>query len=141
MAWKWSIFEKLSLHQNDEFIENDHIITILSILIISSATLSRSSMVYHLCCFPPNRSFLKFLTPCHQLFSFSLQITDLLVNITKHILMPKHEILTAFEKQKLLKKYKAEDKQVIFFFQTWPLWNNHLQKKLNSYYWLAFTFM
>ncbi|KAK9282836.1 hypothetical protein L1049_011059 [Liquidambar formosana] len=40
------------------------------------------------------------------------QITELLVNVTKHILMPKHKILTAAEKQILLKKYKLEDKQL-----------------------------
>ncbi|KAJ4720311.1 putative DNA-directed RNA polymerase II [Melia azedarach] len=40
------------------------------------------------------------------------QITDLLVNITKHILVPKHEILTVEDKQKLLKKYKVEEKQL-----------------------------
>ena len=41
------------------------------------------------------------------------QITELLFNVTKHILEPKHEILAAEEKQKLLKKYKVEDKQVM----------------------------
>ncbi|KAJ0101338.1 hypothetical protein Patl1_05401 [Pistacia atlantica] len=40
------------------------------------------------------------------------QITDLLVNITKHILQPKHEILTAAEKHILLKKYMLEDEQL-----------------------------
>ncbi|KAF8403606.1 hypothetical protein HHK36_011710 [Tetracentron sinense] len=40
------------------------------------------------------------------------QITDLLMNITKHILMPKHEILTNEEKQKLLKKLNLEDNQI-----------------------------
>ncbi|RZC77547.1 hypothetical protein C5167_001709 [Papaver somniferum] len=40
------------------------------------------------------------------------QITDLLVNITKHVLMPKHEILTPEEKKKLLAKYNLDDKQL-----------------------------
>ncbi|XP_065857080.1 DNA-directed RNA polymerase V subunit 5A-like [Euphorbia lathyris] len=50
-----------------------------------------------------------------DLFSFKIemfQITDLLVNITKHALKPKHQILTEREKQKLLKKFNIEDKQL-----------------------------
>ncbi|KAM3290484.1 DNA-directed RNA polymerase V subunit 5A [Capsicum chacoense] len=42
----------------------------------------------------------------------TFQITDLLVNITKHVLKPKHELLTKAEKEKLLKKYNLEDKQL-----------------------------
>lgn len=41
------------------------------------------------------------------------QIADLLVNLTKHVLVPKLEILTAEEKQKLLKKFNVEAKQVV----------------------------
>ncbi|GMI70174.1 RNA polymerase II fifth largest subunit, E [Hibiscus trionum] len=40
------------------------------------------------------------------------RIADLYVNITKHHLMPKHHILTAEEKRKLLNKYQLEDKQL-----------------------------
>ncbi|KAJ9184960.1 hypothetical protein P3X46_004644 [Hevea brasiliensis] len=50
-----------------------------------------------------------------DLFSFKVemfQITDLLVNITKHLLKPKHEVLTDREKEKLLKKYSIEEKQL-----------------------------
>ncbi|XP_059668334.1 DNA-directed RNA polymerase V subunit 5A [Cornus florida] len=50
-----------------------------------------------------------------DLFSFKVevfQITDLLVNITKHVLKPKHRVLTDKEKQKLLKKYSLEEKQL-----------------------------
>ena len=54
-------------------------------------------------------TFFWFLTSC--LFCFS-QITDLLVNITKHVVWPKHEILAADEKQTLVKKYNVEDNQV-----------------------------
>jgi len=50
-----------------------------------------------------------------------------MVNVTKHVLQPKYEVLTANEKQKLLKKYKVEEKQVkfvtmligCFFFNEW----------------------
>lgn len=40
------------------------------------------------------------------------QITDLLVNITKHVLKPKHQVLTEQAKQKLLKKFNIEEKQL-----------------------------
>jgi len=40
------------------------------------------------------------------------QITDLLINITKHVLKPHHEALTAAEKEKLLKKYNVQESQV-----------------------------
>ncbi|XAR63520.1 DNA-directed RNA polymerase [Bertholletia excelsa] len=42
----------------------------------------------------------------------TFQITDLLVNITKHIIAPKYEILTSEEKEKLLKNYQVEGKQL-----------------------------
>ncbi|XP_057510272.1 DNA-directed RNA polymerase V subunit 5A-like [Actinidia eriantha] len=41
----------------------------------------------------------------------TFQITDLLVNITKHVVWPKHKILAAEEKQTLVKKYNVEDNQ------------------------------
>lgn len=50
-----------------------------------------------------------------DLLSFEVEvfeITDLLVNITKHVLKPKHRVLTDEEKQNLLKKYNLEDKQL-----------------------------
>ncbi|XP_021297189.1 DNA-directed RNA polymerase V subunit 5C [Herrania umbratica] len=49
------------------------------------------------------------------------KIADLYVNITKHFLMPKHEVLTAEEKQKLLKKYQLEDKHLPQMLQTDPI--------------------
>lgn len=50
-----------------------------------------------------------------DLFPFKVQvfqITDLLVNITKHVLKPKHRVLTDQEKQRLLKKYSIQEKQL-----------------------------
>ncbi|KAK1366040.1 DNA-directed RNA polymerase RPB5 subunit, eukaryote/virus [Heracleum sosnowskyi] len=40
------------------------------------------------------------------------QITDLLVNVTKHKMMPKHRLLTNEEKEQLLKKYNVDEKQL-----------------------------
>ncbi|GFP80832.1 DNA-directed RNA polymerase v subunit 5a [Phtheirospermum japonicum] len=50
-----------------------------------------------------------------DLFTFKVeifQITDLLVNITKHELKPKHQVLTKEEKEDLLKKYSIDEKQL-----------------------------
>ncbi|CAK7340208.1 unnamed protein product [Dovyalis caffra] len=50
-----------------------------------------------------------------DLFKFKIeifQITDLLVNITKHILKPKHQVLSEQAKQRLLKQYSIEEKQL-----------------------------
>lgn len=50
-----------------------------------------------------------------ECFSFKVElfhITDLLVNITKHALKPKHRLLTDDEKQRLLKKFSVEEKQL-----------------------------
>lgn len=48
----------------------------------------------------------------------TFHITDLLVNITKHVLMQKNEVLTAEEKRKLLKKYNIEDNQIPRILET-----------------------
>ncbi|XP_027352526.1 DNA-directed RNA polymerase V subunit 5A [Abrus precatorius] len=56
-----------------------------------------------------------------NLLSFKVevfQITDLLVNITKHVLKPKHQVLTDRQKQNLLKKYNIEEKQLPRMLQT-----------------------
>ncbi|KAL6987256.1 DNA-directed RNA polymerase V subunit 5A [Sarracenia purpurea var. burkii] len=50
-----------------------------------------------------------------ELFPFTaeiFQITELLVNITKHALKPKHRVLTDEEKKRLLKKYSLDEKQL-----------------------------
>ncbi|KAL8215350.1 hypothetical protein R6Q57_004799 [Mikania cordata] len=50
-----------------------------------------------------------------DLFPFKVeifQITDLLVNITKHVLKPKHRVITDREKEKLLMKFNLDEKQL-----------------------------
>ncbi|XP_074564862.1 DNA-directed RNA polymerase V subunit 5A [Curcuma longa] len=51
----------------------------------------------------------------------TFQITELLVNITKHVLMPKHEFLTTDEKQDLLKKYNVGESQFPRMLETDPV--------------------
>ena len=43
---------------------------------------------------------------------FLPKVKELLVNITKHVLKPKHEVLSAEEKANLLKEYNVEHSQV-----------------------------
>jgi len=52
------------------------------------------------------------LLSLNQQMHIWFQITDLLINITKHVLKPHHEALTAAEKEKLLKKYNIQESQV-----------------------------
>lgn len=56
-----------------------------------------------------------------ELFKYKVdvfQITELLVNMTKHVLKPKHEVLTAAEKAKLLKEYSVVDSQLPRMLET-----------------------
>ncbi|KAK3139296.1 hypothetical protein QOZ80_5AG0380870 [Eleusine coracana subsp. coracana] len=56
-----------------------------------------------------------------DIFPFKIdifQITELLVNITKHVLKPKHEVLTEEEKSKLLKEYNVKDSQLPRMLET-----------------------
>ncbi|XP_050385237.1 DNA-directed RNA polymerase V subunit 5C [Argentina anserina] len=48
----------------------------------------------------------------------TFHISELLVNVTKHVLHPKYEILTAQEKKNLLSKYKLEDKKLPLMLET-----------------------
>ncbi|XP_004307128.1 PREDICTED: DNA-directed RNA polymerase V subunit 5C [Fragaria vesca subsp. vesca] len=48
----------------------------------------------------------------------TFHISELLVNVTKHVLHPKYEILTAEEKKNLLRKYKLEDKKLPLMLET-----------------------
>ncbi|XP_019082304.1 PREDICTED: DNA-directed RNA polymerases IV and V subunit 5B-like isoform X2 [Camelina sativa] len=43
---------------------------------------------------------------------FTFKITDLLVNVTKHVLRRRHQVLNDDEKESLLKKYSLEEKQL-----------------------------
>jgi DNA-directed RNA polymerases I, II, and III subunit RPABC1 len=38
--------------------------------------------------------------------------TELVVNITKHVMVPKHTVLTPEEKQTLLQRYKVKETQL-----------------------------
>lgn len=38
--------------------------------------------------------------------------TELVVNITKHVMVPKHTVLTSEEKQTLLQRYKVKETQL-----------------------------
>lgn len=46
---------------------------------------------------------------------------ELIVNITKHILVPKHEVLSAAEKKSLLRRYKLKESQLPRIQRTDPI--------------------
>ena len=48
------------------------------------------------------------------MYWYGFQITELFVNITTHVAVPKHEILTTEEKEQLLKKYELDDNKVTY---------------------------
>lgn len=45
-------------------------------------------------------------------FTVQFQEAELLVNITKHVLVPEHRILSTPEKQSLLQRYKVKEAQL-----------------------------
>uniref|UniRef100_A0A453KAH7 RNA polymerase subunit H/Rpb5 C-terminal domain-containing protein n=1 Tax=Aegilops tauschii subsp. strangulata TaxID=200361 RepID=A0A453KAH7_AEGTS len=49
------------------------------------------------------------------------KVNELLVNISTHALKPKHEVLTAEEKARLLKKYNVQDSQLPRMLETDPV--------------------
>ncbi|CAM0874354.1 unnamed protein product [Alopecurus aequalis] len=56
-----------------------------------------------------------------EIFKFKVdvfKITELLVNMTNHVLKPKHQVLTAEEKAKLLKEYNVVDSQLPRMLET-----------------------
>lgn len=55
------------------------------------------------------------VTPSFFLAGF-FKITDLLVNVTKHVLKPHHQVLSDEEKTALLHKFNIEEKQVMYPF-------------------------
>jgi DNA-directed RNA polymerases I, II, and III subunit RPABC1 len=63
-------------------------------------------------------------TLTHDVRDFTLEFfkeSELLVNITKHILVPRHILLTTEEKAELLKRYKLKDSQLPAIQRTDPV--------------------
>ncbi|XP_057467204.1 DNA-directed RNA polymerase V subunit 5A-like [Actinidia eriantha] len=85
-----------------------NVIRIIATQIINKDTLSRLIIIVQ------NRVTNQALKAV-DLFNFKVeifQITELLVNITKHEFKPKHRVLTDKEKKKLLEKFTLEEKQL-----------------------------
>ncbi|KAL3632545.1 DNA-directed RNA polymerase V subunit 5A [Castilleja foliolosa] len=80
----------------------------ISAMIVNKETLNRLILVVQ------NKITNQALKAVEQ-FTFKVEIfhiTDLLVNITKHELKPKHQVLTDEEKVNLLKKYSIDENQL-----------------------------
>lgn len=76
-------------------------------------------IVYREMLTPSATKVMKEMAPKYQIEPFKEE--ELLVNITKHQLVPKHEILSPEEKELLLKRYKLKETQFPRIFSTDPV--------------------
>lgn len=79
----------------------------------------KAIIVYEKSVTPSARKFVSELPPKYQIEIF--QETDLLVNITKHVLVPKHEVLSVDEKKTLLQRYRLRETQLPRIHSTDPI--------------------
>ncbi|GAA5969641.1 hypothetical protein JCM11641_008189 [Rhodosporidiobolus odoratus] len=78
--------------------------------ILESQKIQRGLLIYKTSMTPSAN---KVITAMSQQFSIeAFQESELLVNITHHTLVPKHEVLTAEEKKQLLQRYRLKDTQL-----------------------------
>ncbi|KEH34034.1 DNA-directed RNA polymerase V subunit 5A [Medicago truncatula] len=96
------------LHDRGYNVSESDLTLFLSIVNVSVNFLNLKPLVF---------VFLFSLTPLSRNGKLSIKLNDLLVNVTKHVLQPKYEVLTANEKQNLL-KYKVEEKQLPHMLRT-----------------------
>ncbi|GAA5859528.1 hypothetical protein JCM8547_006864 [Rhodosporidiobolus lusitaniae] len=78
--------------------------------ILESQKIQRGILIYKTSMTPSAN---KVITAMSQQFSIeAFQESELLVNITHHVLVPKHEVMTAAEKKALLERYRLKDTQL-----------------------------
>ncbi|BGP18493.1 hypothetical protein JCM10213_001191 [Rhodosporidiobolus nylandii] len=78
--------------------------------ILESQKIQRGILIYKTSMTPSAN---KVITAMSQQFTIeAFQESELLVNITHHTLVPRHEVLTAEEKKQLLQRYRLKDTQL-----------------------------
>lgn len=75
-----------------------------------SQSIMRGILVYQKSLTPSANKVINEMQPKYQLEPFSE--TDLMVNITQHVLVPKHVVLSNEEKKTLLLRYHLKDSQL-----------------------------
>ena len=75
-----------------------------------SQSIFKGIIVYQKSLTPSATKVIQEMAPKYQLEKF--QEMELIVNITKHVLVPKHEVLTDEEKKSLLSRYRLKETQL-----------------------------
>lgn len=86
-------------------------------------------IVYREMLTPSATKVIKEMAPKYQIEPFKEQ--ELLINVTKHYLVPEHEILSPEEKKMLLKRYRLKETQLPMIFSTDPVARYYGMKRGN----------
>ncbi|GAA5856806.1 hypothetical protein JCM9279_002022 [Rhodotorula babjevae] len=78
--------------------------------ILESQKFARGILIYKTSMTPSANKVISAMAGQFQIEAF--QESELLVNITQHVLVPKHEVLTAEQKKQLLQRYRLKDTQL-----------------------------
>ncbi|TNY21191.1 DNA-directed RNA polymerase II subunit E [Rhodotorula diobovata] len=78
--------------------------------ILESQKFPRGILIYKTSMTPSANKVISAMASQFQIEAF--QESELLVNITQHVLVPKHEVLSAEQKKQLLQRYRLKDTQL-----------------------------
>ncbi|GAA5916843.1 hypothetical protein JCM8208_007001 [Rhodotorula glutinis] len=78
--------------------------------ILEAQKFARGILIYKTSMTPSANKVISAMASQFQIEAF--QESELLVNITQHVLVPKHEVLTAEQKKQLLQRYRLKDTQL-----------------------------
>ncbi|GAA5966154.1 hypothetical protein JCM3765_005550 [Sporobolomyces pararoseus] len=78
--------------------------------ILETQKISKGILIYKTSMTPSANKVITAMSSQYQIEAF--QESELLVNITHHVLVPKHEVMTTEEKKQLLLRYRLKDTQL-----------------------------
>ncbi|GAA5889389.1 hypothetical protein JCM6882_000729 [Rhodosporidiobolus microsporus] len=78
--------------------------------ILESQKISRGVLIYKTSMTPSANKVITAMSQQFQIEAF--QESELLVNITQHVLVPQHEVMTPEQKKQLLQRYRLKDTQL-----------------------------